>query len=51
MVVRILNGEKPGAMASETSAKLELHVNPGAAQRQGITLSDELVKSAAKVIE
>jgi putative ABC transport system substrate-binding protein len=51
IVARILKGEKPGDIASETSNKLELHVNPGAAGKQGITLSDELVKSAAKVIQ
>ena len=51
MVVRILKGEKPGDIASETSKTLELHVNPGAAQKQGITLSDALVKDAAKVVQ
>ncbi len=51
MVVRILKGEKPGAMASETSNKLELYVNPGAAKRQGVTLNDEFVKSATKIVE
>jgi putative tryptophan/tyrosine transport system substrate-binding protein len=51
MVARILNGEKAGDIASETSNKLELHVNPGAASRQGITLSEALIKDAAKVIE
>lgn len=50
IVARILNGEKPGAIASETSDKLELHVNPAAAQRQGATLSEALLKSAAKVV-
>ena len=34
VVVRILKGEKPGAIASETSSKLELYVNPGAAAKQ-----------------
>jgi putative ABC transport system substrate-binding protein len=51
MVVRILKGEKPGDIASETSNTLELHVNLGAAQKQGITLADDLVKDAAKVIQ
>jgi putative ABC transport system substrate-binding protein len=51
LVVRILKGEKPGAIASETSSKLELFVNTGAAARQGVTLSDALVKSAAQVIK
>lgn len=50
-VVRILKGEAPGAIASETSDKLELFVNPGAAAKQGVTLSDELVKSAAHVVK
>ena len=51
MVVRILKGEQPGAIASETSSNLELHVNPGAAKKQGVTLSDALLKSAAKIVE
>jgi ABC-type uncharacterized transport system, periplasmic component len=51
MVVRILKGEKPGTIASETSDKLELFVNPGAAKKQGVTLDPEFVKSATKVIE
>ena len=51
MVVRILKGEKPGDIASETSNKLSLHVNPGSAQKQGVTLPEDLVKEAAKVIE
>src|SRR5690606_8770348 len=51
LVVRILKGEKPGAIASQTSDKLELHVNRGAAKRQGATLSDALIKSATKVVE
>ena len=50
MVARILKGEKPGAIAPETSDKLELYVNLSAAQKQGVTLSDELVKSAKEVI-
>ena len=51
MVARILKGEKPGDIKPETSAKVELFVNPGAASKQGVTLSDDLVKSAAKVIQ
>ncbi len=51
MVARILKGEKPGTIASETSNKLSLHVNPGAAQKQGITLAEDLVKSASKVVQ
>jgi putative ABC transport system substrate-binding protein len=51
MVVRILKGEKPGAIKPEVSTKMELFVNPGAAEKQGIKLSDELVKSAAEVVK
>ncbi|PWF22718.1 ABC transporter substrate-binding protein [Corticimicrobacter populi] len=50
-VVRILNGEKPGDIASETSSKLELYVNPRAAEAQGVTLPESLLKSAAKIVE
>lgn len=51
LVARILKGEKPGAIAFETSDNLELFVNPGAAQKQGVTLSEEFIKSATKVVE
>jgi len=51
MVVRILKGEKPGDIAFETSNKLSLHVNPGAAQKQGVTLSEALIKDASKVVQ
>lgn len=51
LVVRILKGEKPGSIASETSARQQLFVNLGAAKKQGVTLSDALIKSAAQVIK
>ncbi|RMX08112.1 ABC transporter substrate-binding protein [Corticibacter populi] len=51
IVVRILNGEKPGDIASERSTNLQLFLNPKAAQAQGVTLSEALVQSAAQVIE
>ncbi|RMX00391.1 ABC transporter substrate-binding protein [Allofranklinella schreckenbergeri] len=51
MVVRILNGEKPGAIPSETGKKLELFINPGAAKNQGATLPEDLVKSAKEVVQ
>jgi len=51
MVVRILRGEKPAQMPSETSDKLELYVNPKAAAAQGVRLSDALMQSAAYVVE
>src|SRR3546814_10772700 len=51
MVVKILKGAKPGDMPSETSDTLELYVNPEAARKQGVALSDALLKSAAKIID
>lgn len=49
IVVRVLKGEAPGKIASQTSTNFELFVNPGAAKLQGVTLSDELIKSAKVV--
>ena len=51
IVVRILNGEAPGSIPSERSKTLRLFVNPGAAAKQGVTLSADLLAEAAKVIE
>ena len=51
MVARILKGEKPGDLKPETSTKMELFVNPGAAEKQGVKLPDALVKSAAQVVQ
>ena len=51
IVVRILKGEAPGAIASETTSKLELYVNPGAAAKQGAKLSSALMASAAHVVK
>ena len=38
-------------IASQSSTTFELHVNPAAAQKQGVVLSDELVKSAKVVVK
>lgn len=51
IVIQILKGAKPGDIASQTSDKLELYVNPTAAKKQGVTLSEAFVKSATKVVE
>ncbi|WP_321786704.1 ABC transporter substrate-binding protein [Burkholderia pyrrocinia] len=51
VVARILKGEKPGAIGSETSSNLELFVNTGAAAKQGVTLAPDLVKEAKTVIK
>ncbi|MPV70005.1 ABC transporter substrate-binding protein [Burkholderia sp. BE17] len=51
IVARILKGEKPGAIASETSSNLELFANTGAAAKQGVTLAPDLLKDAKTVIK
>lgn len=50
VVARILKGEKPGEIASTTSKNLELYINTSAAQKQGVTLAPDFVKSATKVL-
>lgn len=51
IVVRILNGEKPGDIKPETSENLLLLLNPAAAKKQGVTLSQELLDSASEIVQ
>ena len=51
MVVRILEGADTATMPVETMEELDLFVNPGAAERMGITLSDDLIQEAKKVVK
>ncbi|MDO4591655.1 MAG: ABC transporter substrate-binding protein [Comamonadaceae bacterium] len=51
MVARILKGDAPGSIKPEVSTKMELFVNPGAADKQGVKLSESLIKSAAQVVQ
>ena len=51
MVARILKGEAAGTIKPEVSTKMELFVNPGAADKQGIKLSDALIQQAAQVVQ
>ncbi|MFN4238699.1 MAG: ABC transporter substrate-binding protein [Vogesella sp.] len=51
LVVRILKGEKPGAIAPQVGEKLSLTLNPAAAQKQGVTLSPVLLKEASDTVK
>ncbi len=51
MVARILNGEKPGDIAVEQVQTLELYLNPGAAERMGVTLSATMLSQAKEVVK
>ncbi len=50
IVVRILEGEKPGDIKPQTSENIQLLVNLAAAEKQGVTLSEDLIESATEVI-
>ncbi len=49
LVLRILEGEAPGVIAVEGVEIVELHVNPGIAERMGVTLSQDLIDGATTV--
>lgn len=51
LVDRILKGTKAGNIAPEIGSKMTLVVNPGAGEKQGVKLSDALVKEAAEVVK
>lgn len=51
MVARVLNGEQPGDIAVERVQQLELYLNPGAAQRMGITLPQAMLDQAKQVVQ
>ena len=50
IVVRILEGEKPGDIKPQTSEYIQLFINLAAAEKQGVTLSEDLIESATEVI-
>ena len=51
MVVEILNGKKVGDIQPQGVSKTELYVNPESAKLMGVTLSEEMVKSAKEVVK
>jgi putative ABC transport system substrate-binding protein len=51
LVVRVLKGEKPGAIAVAQASGTNLVVNRKAAKAQNVTLPDALVARAKKVVE
>lgn len=50
IVARILDGEKPGDIAPQTSDNLQLFINVTAAEKQGVLLSEELLLRATQII-
>lgn len=51
IVIRILNGEKPGDIPPQIGSITQLTINKKAAERQGIILSEDVLKSATKIVE
>lgn len=51
IVVRILKGERPGDIAVQGIEITQLFVNPGAAQKMGITIPQSLIASAKEVVK
>ncbi|MBT8352125.1 MAG: ABC transporter substrate-binding protein, partial [Deltaproteobacteria bacterium] len=48
--IRILNGEKPGDIPSERTKKYYLVVSQKNAEAQGVTIPEELIKMADKIL-
>jgi putative tryptophan/tyrosine transport system substrate-binding protein len=51
IVLRVLNGEKPGDIAVEGVEITELYVNPGAAKAMGVTIPEAVVARAKTVVQ
>ncbi len=51
IVLRVLKGEAPGDIAVQGVEITELHVNPGMAEKMGVTIPPEVIAEAKKVVE
>jgi putative tryptophan/tyrosine transport system substrate-binding protein len=51
VVLKILNGEKPGNIAVAAPTQLDLYVNRKSAQAMGVTVPPSVLSEAAKVIQ
>lgn len=51
MVARVLEGAGTADMPVETMEELDLYVNPEAAERMGVTLTEDLIQEAVKVVK
>ena len=50
MALRILRGARPGGLAPEIVSRPQFIVNPAAAGKQGVTLSEAVLKAATQLI-
>jgi putative ABC transport system substrate-binding protein len=51
MVSRVFKGADPGKMPVETLREFQVYINPGAAQKMGLDIPQQLLGKADKIIE
>jgi putative ABC transport system substrate-binding protein len=51
ILVRVLNGEKPGDIAVQGVDKTKLHLNPKSARTMGVEISPALLERASKIVD
>ena len=51
MVAKILKGAKPADIPVSLVTKLELYVNPGSAKSMGVTIPEDMIAKAKKVVK
>lgn len=51
MMARVLRGEAVGSIPSQKMSKFDLHISKKHAAEQGLTLPDDVLKSATKVVD
>ena len=51
IVARVLAGEAPGDIPVQGIETTELHVNPGAAKKMGVTIPEAVIARAGTVVE
>jgi putative ABC transport system substrate-binding protein len=51
IVARVLAGEAPGDIPVQSIEITELHVNPAAAERMGVTIPEAVIARAGTVVE
>jgi len=51
IAIRVKNGEKPADIPIHSMSKVRIHLNPHAAERQGIRFSDEMLKMADEILD
>ncbi len=51
IAIQVKNGAKPADIPIQSMSKVRIHLNPHAAEKQGIRFSDELLKKADEILD